>query len=314
MEFTYLHVLPIMFFIIIISLNELSIKQYGCDDEVTEMFEKLSALFIVVYYYTVDIKYGIAVTMLLLIYYIGFVDKPREPFEINDAIDRLVGGNKIPKRIIQVWKTWTKSTPEMFREYRKTIKKHMPDYEYMFFKDEQIDDFFKKYYPKYYDTYLRLPLNIQKMDYFRYLAVYHYGGIYLDMDVNVLKPFDEILDNGCVFPIDEIIYDNECDSDRYKHFCSGSINFLLGQYAFAAEPKNKFVKLLVDTINNNIDIYISSYVANSDSYVFETTGPDTVTKLYMNYPDKDNIKILYYNKRQCFGKFAIHDYAGTWKT
>ncbi|MCR4690465.1 MAG: hypothetical protein K5739_03885 [Lachnospiraceae bacterium] len=31
-------------------------------------------------------------------------------------------------------------------------------------------------------------------DYVRLYAVYHFGGIYLDMDVEVLKPFDELLD------------------------------------------------------------------------------------------------------------------------
>jgi mannosyltransferase OCH1-like enzyme len=32
-------------------------------------------------------------------------------------------------------------------------------------------------------------------DYIRLYAVYNYGGIYLDMDVEVLKPFDNLLKN-----------------------------------------------------------------------------------------------------------------------
>ena len=43
--------------------------------------------------------------------------------------------NHIPKRIIQVWKTWTNKTPEMFKEYTLSLKNMNPDFEYVFFKE-----------------------------------------------------------------------------------------------------------------------------------------------------------------------------------
>jgi mannosyltransferase OCH1-like enzyme len=157
-------------------------------------------------------------------------------------------------------------------------------------------------------------MNIQKMDFFRYVALYHFGGFYFDLDINALEPLDELLNNECVFPIDEIIHKNMCSVKRFNNFCKNRLEFLLGQYGFACSPKNKFIKSLVDGIHNNIDAYVKNYVANSEEYVYITTGPDYVTNMYMTYKNKNDITILHYPKRQYFGKYARHTFAGTWKT
>ena len=220
---------------------------------------------------------------------------------------------QIPKRIIQVWKTWSEKSPQMFSSYIESIKSVNPGYEYMFFKDNQINQFLEKNYPDYYDTFLKLPLNIQKVDFFRYIAIYHYGGFYFDLDVKALQPLDNLLENRCVFPVDEIITKNMCKLERFKKFCDKDMNFLLGQYAFGAAAGDPFIKLVIDKIHSNINAYIHYFIPNSDDYVYKTTGPDFITNLYSTYKKKDDIKILYYDKRQCFGKYATHDFVGTWK-
>jgi mannosyltransferase OCH1-like enzyme len=221
--------------------------------------------------------------------------------------------NRIPKRIIQVWKTWSEKSPQMFSNYIESIKKVNPGYEYMFFKDNQINQFLEQNYPEYYDTFLKLPLNIQKVDFFRYIAIYHYGGFYFDLDVKGVQPLDNLLENRCVFPVDEIITKEMCKLERFKKFCDKDINFLLGQYAFGAAPGDPFIKLVIDKIHMNINNYIHYFIPNSDDYVYKTTGPDFITNVYSSYKNKDDIKILHYDKRQCFGKYATHDYVGTWK-
>lgn len=223
------------------------------------------------------------------------------------------GNKRIPKRIIQVWKTWSEKSPQMFSSYIESIKSVNPEYEYMFFKDNEINKFLEQNYPEYYDTFLKLPLNIQKVDFFRYIAIYHYGGFYFDLDVKALQPLDNLLDNNCVFPVDEIITKDMCKMKRFAKFCEKDMNFLLGQYAFGAAPGDPFIKLVIDKIHMNIHNYIHYFIPNSDDYVYKTTGPDFITNLYSTYKKKDDIKILYYDKRQCFGKYATHDYVGTWK-
>ena len=160
---------------------------------------------------------------------------------INDSA--VFSEENIPKIIIQTWKT--NNVPQRYMPLIDSVKKNNPDYEYLFFTDESIEKFFKMHYPEYWNTYTNLPVKIQKIDFFRYVAVYHYGGFYLDLDISVLKPFNPLLQYSCVFPIDEYIDIRFCKSPRYKPYCDAGHNFLLGQYAFAASPKHPFIKLLL---------------------------------------------------------------------
>lgn len=222
-------------------------------------------------------------------------------------------GNHIPKIIIQTWKTH--DIPNNYKSDVNSLKKLNPDFEYKFFSDEEIVKFLKEFYPEYYKTYQKLPIKIQKIDFFRYIAVYHYGGFYFDLDITGLFPLDEILNNQCVFPIDEFLSNHMCNHKRYKYYCDHGQTFLLGQYAFGARPKDPFIKRLMNHIHSNIDTYVSMYEPGKpyENYVYKTTGPDFVTDIYMDYDDKSSVQILEYDKRQYFGKYARHNYRGTWK-
>lgn len=235
-----------------------------------------------------------------------------------DYFDLVNDGNKIPRIIIQTWKD--ENIPIKYKNDIESVIKFNPTYQYMFFTDKQIDEFLQSKYPDYWNTYQKLPIKIQRIDFFRYVAVYHYGGFYLDLDMECYKNLDSLLGYQCIFPLEQHI--KKCDSKeiRLKYFCDRNNLFLLGQYAFGAEPKNKFLKMLIDTIHNNIDLYVNEYnlkINNNDLfmnvYVYQTTGPDFCTKIYMDYPNKNQIKIIESNKSNKFGDYAEHKTYGTWK-
>jgi mannosyltransferase OCH1-like enzyme len=221
--------------------------------------------------------------------------------------------DKISKIIIQTWKT--NNIPINYKSDVKSIQKLNSEYKYLFFSDEDIETFLQENYPEYYETYKKFPIKIQRFDFFRYIAVYHYGGFYFDLDMTGLANLDDLLDYDCVFPIDEFISKEMCNIRRYRFYCDHNINFLLGQYAFAAKKNNVFIKKLIDYIHKNIDRYISIHNENTDyeNYVYKTTGPDFVTDMYLDFNDKNSVHVLHYNKRQYFGKYARHNFRGTWK-
>jgi mannosyltransferase OCH1-like enzyme len=229
----------------------------------------------------------------------------------------------IPKNIIQVWIDFdkklgtSKEYPKHYNSYVKSVKRINPTFNYMFFNETKIENFLKTEYPEYYVTYTKLPVNIQKVDFFRYIAMYHYGGFYFDLDITALEPLDELVSYECVFPIDNFINPDMCSSNRYKEYCKKNMDFLLGQYAFGAKPRHSFFRILIDGIHKNIDQYIHTFKTQKyevfEDYVYETTGPDYVTTQYMNYGKKESITILEYPERQYFGKYARHSYKGSWK-
>ena len=254
----------------------------------------------------------LGILLIIIICFILYYNNNNKKNIIDNVLTTIKDtfSQKIPKIIIQTWKN--NEIPTKYLPLINTIKNLNPDYEYKFFTDQDIEIFLKTYYNKYYRTYLSLPIKIQKIDFFRYIAVYHYGGFYMDLDMNAIKNFDELLPYSCVFPVDEIINKNMSKLPRYKPFCDKNYYYLLGQYAFAASPKHPFIKKLIDNIHNNIHQLI--YNANkSEIYVYKSTGPDYVTDIYINYNDKADIKILHNNKRQYFGDYAVHNYFGSWK-
>lgn len=95
----------------------------------------------------------------------------------------------IPKIIHYCWLS-DDPMPKDFLEYIGTWKNHLKDYEFIKW------DFNK--FPKDRCPWVSEAFDCKKYafaaDYLRLYALYHYGGIYLDCDVEVLKPFDQFLE------------------------------------------------------------------------------------------------------------------------
>jgi len=87
----------------------------------------------------------------------------------------------IPKRIIQTAKH--ARLPLQQRAVSANLKLLNPDFEYLFFDNEGVERFIDREFPQYRAMFDAFPFKIQRYDFFRYLAVYHYGGFYFDLDV-----------------------------------------------------------------------------------------------------------------------------------
>lgn len=319
-------VIPIMLCIAIAALY-LSVDAFPSLGHSKSMVLKSGLLCLVIYFTAVKIQYGIFAFLaaVVVVHMLHFKDdlnftKMNDLFhtQMKSVIDAMNARESpaietIPKIIVQ---TGPNKVDARFAPYMKAMQLQNPDYQYLFFNDDDIDNFFKSNYPEYYTTYQRLPVFIQKIDFFRYLAIYHYGGFYFDLDMKLLQPLDNaICNHHSVFPVDEYIPESMCKLERYAPICKKGQNFLLGQYAFAAVPKHPFIKLLIDTIHRNIDMYVKQYktTKNREIYVYRTTGPDFVTYLYAQYAAKHQVYILANGKRQMFGDYARHDFFGSWK-
>ena len=153
----------------------------------------------------------------------------------------------IPKNIIQTYKTFD-SIPPKYQKFIQTIKDLHPDYNYMFYNDDDVDKFITTEFPNVLSLYNNFKYNIQRFDLFRLLVIYKYGGFYFDIDVEITKRIDDLRDNHVVFPI-------EFGKDIIVNSAKGKIipkyTYLddqLGQYAFASEQNNMFLKTFIYNI------------------------------------------------------------------
>jgi hypothetical protein len=65
----------------------------------------------------------------------------------------------------------------------------------MFWSDKDARRLIRDHYPKYLNMYDGLGENLQRFDAARYFILYHYGGVYADMDMQSLRPLDKLLTN-----------------------------------------------------------------------------------------------------------------------
>lgn len=102
----------------------------------------------------------------------------------------------IPKIVHYCWFGQSK-LPELAKKCINSWKEYLPDYEFILWNEDSIDINSNQYIKEAY----RSGKYAFVTDYVRLFALFHYGGIYMDTDVEVLKSLDDFLGNqaftGC---------------------------------------------------------------------------------------------------------------------
>ncbi len=106
--------------------------------------------------------------------------------------------NLIPKVIYQSWKT--KSLNPLMSKNVEHLKSLNPEYEYKLYDDSDCRKFMlDNFGVNYADAFDALIPGAFKCDFWRYAVLYVNGGVYLDMDIEPLYPFREILNDSDQF-------------------------------------------------------------------------------------------------------------------
>ena len=170
--------------------------------------------------------------------------------------------NKIPKIIHLVW--LGSPLPNNVSLLIEGWKLNHVDWEFKVWGDNNISELEPHSIPSYKGV-----KNLgAKSDIIRYLAVYKYGGIYIDTDFMSVRSFDELL--------------------SYDFFGGGYAimeddNPEIFNGLFGSVPKHPIIKDCIDTIKKGID--------HSQS-ILNTTGPRFFTKMVMKNIKSDNITVL----------------------
>jgi mannosyltransferase OCH1-like enzyme len=83
-----------------------------------------------------------------------------------------------------MWKTSV--VPDSWSLGVKKCREFNPDWLYCHWTDEELASFIDSEYPDFRSTYDAYPYDIQRSDAVRYLLLYHYGGLYLDLDIDIV--------------------------------------------------------------------------------------------------------------------------------
>ncbi|MDR0590031.1 MAG: glycosyl transferase [Spirochaetaceae bacterium] len=118
----------------------------------------------------------------------------------------------IPKTIHYCWLSGN-PIPAAYQKYMSLWKTKLPDYQFMLWDTKRFDINKTTWTKQAFDA----GLYAFAADYIRLFAIYNYGGIYLDMDIEIIKPFDDLLNTDLM-----IAYENHI-SENLEAGCFGAI-------------------------------------------------------------------------------------------
>ena len=118
---------------------------------------------------------------------------PSTQSEPMQSVERLDPVNNFPRIIHQVWDSGV--FPEEWREAQQSCRNLYPNYRYMLWSFADTEKLIREEHPWLLSTWNSYPYDMQRVDLVKYLALYHYGGVYLDSDVSCVENFDSYIQN-----------------------------------------------------------------------------------------------------------------------
>lgn len=198
--------------------------------------------------------------------------------------------NKIPKIIHYCWLS-NDPIPEEMQKYIESWKKKLIGYEFKLWNFEIFDKNSSLWVSQAFDA----KKYAFAADYIRLYAVYNYGGIYMDMDIEVLKPFDDLLERELFFGYESL---------KTKNLEAG---------CFGASKGNLFIRECLKYYENR------SFIKENGSFDMLPL-PEIITPIYKKMISEEPFSDDVFTAKSLLnGKitvtpntYTIHHFAGSW--
>lgn len=172
--------------------------------------------------------------------------------------------------------------PDVLKQNVQNLKHLNPSWLYRFWSDAEIIDFINDAFGW---SVLRVYLSINpqygaaRADLFRYLCVYYYGGVYLDIKSSARIPFNEIINDDDEYLLS---YWNNEPGARYAEFglhpeLKLSPRGELQQWHVIAAAQHPLLQRVVETVIENIKSYDPDVNGWGKQAVLRLTGPIAYT-------------------------------------
>ncbi|KAK9809455.1 hypothetical protein WJX73_009406 [Symbiochloris irregularis] len=161
-------------------------------------------------------------------------------------------------------------------------RKMNPGWEIRFYNDAACTHMVEQEFPEYLQAYEDLPSNVERADFFRYMVVLRFGGLYLDIDTECRKPFDELIQQN-----DTMLagWERESATPEIAAEMRDVRQRQALQWAFAAAPSHPALRELCDRVAEHT---YRNFSTDPTFDTLERTGPgvwtDVVTHWSITHP------------------------------
>jgi glycosyltransferase involved in cell wall biosynthesis len=219
---------------------------------------------------------------------------------------------KIPALIHQTWKD--SDVPPQWEAWADSWRRRHPGWGYRLWTDADNRAFLQEHYPWFLPVYDGYPEAIMRADAIRYFLLDHFGGLYVDMDFECLRPVDDILDGR------ELVLG--CEPEAHTRL------LLARQRGFARIVGNAFI---ASRPGHPFWAHVHRQLVGSHkaASALDATGPFFLTRAVDSVPDPASITVLgpevLYPEvspyaKELFGPqdadhdraYAVHHWSGSW--
>ena len=168
---------------------------------------------------------------------------------------------KIPKIIFQTWKT--SDIPDHFIRFQESWKSLNSDFEFELWTDVMYRSFVKDYFPEFLPRYEDYEYPIQRADAIRYMLLYYFGGIYIDLDIECLKPITPLIENvDCFFGL-----------EVEEHAINHNVPRIISNAFMGCVARHALMEKILNTLFGFTDIGYSK-----NDKILHSTGPMMLNK------------------------------------
>ncbi|KAH3756155.1 glycosyl transferase [Pelomyxa schiedti] len=194
---------------------------------------------------------------------------------IGDRGDGITGERIVPKIIHQINIKKAASDPEIptrFLEYTYAWRRLNPDFIYLLWDNNTLEEMVHRVYPEMYVLYLSIDTPVIRADAARLMVLYAYGGVYADLDYELLLPLDPFLP----------VLNNNNNSDSPPSF--GAIKSTpISNFLMYSATKSPFVGAMIGDFANSLGKNRNSFTFRER--VLDTLGPQFVARHAVAHPN-----------------------------
>ncbi|KAK5167562.1 CSG1/SUR1-like protein [Saxophila tyrrhenica] len=201
----------------------------------------------------------------------------------------------IPKILHQTWQN--ESIPAVWKGAQQScldLHREEDGWEYMLWTDAKMEAFMRKEYLWFMETFDGYPYVIERADAIRYFVLYHYGGVYLD------------LDDGCGRAMEPLL--------SYPAWVRKTVPTGISNDAMGATPGHPFFRKVIDSLQAYDRNWLLPYIT-----VMGSTGPLFLSVIWRHYSseglneDDGEVRILFPDEYQGTPwAFFTHHLGNSW--
>jgi hypothetical protein len=182
----------------------------------------------------------------------------------------------IPKIIHQVWLRFgvngATEPPARYDASRASWHKHHRDWKIILWDDAKVEAFLREHYAWFWPWYCAYKADIYRADAIRYFLLYHYGGAYVDIDMECLRPLTPLCSKAVVLT----------RTPHRRNYLSNYFMMATPRHAFFAHCMGRLT-----TAHQSMWHWEKTFVGT-----MSIAGPKFLFGCYNTYPEREALTVL----------------------